>query len=188
MTFMTMVCVAVGSACSDSESSSYATLRGLGNYAISKHSRADGSCDSALVEIADTRCIGLVPQMDGIWLQNCIDVVQDPLGFDVELTGTGPSYTAIRHVPKLCEETCVGERSDQCTDVCLGNRSCVMKTEVFTATQDMAARTLHLMLDEYTAEFELAPGAYCTNEMADEFLSNAQCVQRDVYDARWTGQ
>lgn len=62
-----------------------------------------------------------------------------------------------------------------------------MRTEVFTATQATTERTLHLVLDEYTVELELEPGAYCTDAMANEFRSNAQCVERDVYDARWTG-
>jgi hypothetical protein len=182
-----MGCLALGWGCGDDEDS-YAKLHGLGNYAIFSHSRANGACDSTLIDVPDTRCIGLVPQTDGIWLQDCIDAEQDSLGFDVELSGTAPTYAAIRHDPELCEETCVGAQSDQCTDVCLANRSCVMKTEVFTATLDTRARTLHVALDEYTAEFELEPGAYCTDAMANDFRNNAQCIQRDVYDARWTGK
>ena len=61
-----------------------------------------------------------------------------------------------------------------------------MTTEVFAATHDLKRRTLHVGLERYEAEFELEVGGRCTTEMAEGFESNARCVERHEFDARWT--
>ncbi|HEY5955084.1 MAG TPA: hypothetical protein VIV60_00975, partial [Polyangiaceae bacterium] len=166
--------------CASDGNASNATLRGLGNYRIFGHWVAD-DCSSHRVAVDDERCIGLVPQLDGIWLQDCVDVAQESLGLNIDLLGSGPTYATIRHQPQVCEEYCSGGRSDQCSDNCLGDRSCNVATEVFSATHDLVNQTLHLVIERYAAEFELAPGASCTSEMVEDFQINAQCVERDAY-------
>lgn len=171
--------------CATHDSDGFLELSGLGNYHIRHHWVARGDCGAEPSPVEDVRCIGLVPQSGGILLQDCIGVSQESLRLNVELDGEGPVYRAIRHTPVLCEETCIAGRSDQCTDTCLGERSCRVRSESFEAHHDLSRRSLRLEIEHYSVEFELAVGDYCTSAPILDLQRDSTCVSVDVYDADW---